>query len=63
MFDMNKKKKSKKRINRDVLLETTTATDSIENIVGDGTTNDAIAEENDFTYQFVSFRFKVFVKI
>jgi hypothetical protein len=49
---MNKKKKSKKRINRDVLLETTSTTD---NITEEAINHDATTEESDFTYKDVSF--------
>ena len=52
MFDMNKKKKSRKRINRDVLLETPSTTD---NITEEAINHDATTEESDFTYEDVSF--------
>ncbi len=49
MFDMNKKKKSKKRINRDALPEAPAITVPTDNMAGDGTTG-----EDDFSYEFVS---------
>ncbi|CAF0867732.1 unnamed protein product [Rotaria sordida] len=49
-FDTNKKKKSKNRIKRDALTETT---NSIDNVAGDGTTNDAAVVESDYTYEYL----------
>jgi len=47
---MNKKKKSKKRINRDALPEAPLSiTVPTDNIAGDGITG-----EDDFSYEFVS---------
>ncbi len=59
MFDMNKKKKSKKRALRNALLERTAIADSSDNMAEDGKTNDVATEDADFSYEYVS----VFIKI